>query len=144
MKHNAEVNQPYLRTLELSCNSSFTQFLVAELLPWVRQRYQVTRNPANTAVGGASRGGLAAACAALDHPEIFGNLFSQSRFFVYKDKNWLGELARMWRRMMPLKRKKDGRSTGMLLLNLSRNPQEQYGSTWRQVFSKTLITHQFS
>jgi enterochelin esterase family protein len=86
--NNAEENQPYLRPLELSCNSSFTRFLVGELLPWVRQRYQVTRNPANTAVGGASRGGLAAACAALDHPEIFGNVFSQSGFFVYKDKNW--------------------------------------------------------
>lgn len=86
--NNAPTNQPYLRTLELSCNASFTRFLVNELLPWVRQRYNVTRRSANTAVGGASRGALAAACAALDHPEIFGNVFSQSGFFVYKDKNW--------------------------------------------------------
>jgi enterochelin esterase-like enzyme len=85
---NVPSNQPYLRTLELSCNSSFTRFLVEELLPWARQRYHVTSRSVNTAVGGASRGALAAACAALDHPEIFGNVFSQSGFFVYKDRNW--------------------------------------------------------
>jgi enterochelin esterase-like enzyme len=86
--NNPQTNQPYLRTLELSCNSSFTQFLLEELLPWVRQRYHITDKPAGTAVGGASRGGLAAACAAMDHPEVFGNVFSQSGFFVYRDKNW--------------------------------------------------------
>jgi enterochelin esterase family protein len=86
--NNPQTNQPYLRTLELSCNSSFTQFLLEELLPWVRQRYRITDKPADTAVGGASRGGLAAACAAMDHPEVFGNVFSQSGFFVYRDKNW--------------------------------------------------------
>lgn len=86
--NNVRSNQPYIRTLELSCNASFTRFLVAELLPWIRQNYHVARTPATTAVGGASRGALAATCAALDHPEIFGNVFSQSGFFVYKDKNW--------------------------------------------------------
>ena len=86
--NNPQTNQPDLRTSELSCNSSFTRFVVEELLPWVRQRYRVTTRPANTTVGGASRGGLAAACAALDHPEVFGNVFAQSGFFVYKDKNW--------------------------------------------------------
>jgi enterochelin esterase family protein len=86
--NNVRANQPYVRTLELSCNASFTRFLVSELLPWVRRRYHVTKTPASTALGGASRGALAATCAALDHPEIFGNVFSQSGFFVYKDKNW--------------------------------------------------------
>ncbi|HEU4870716.1 MAG TPA: alpha/beta hydrolase-fold protein [Pyrinomonadaceae bacterium] len=92
--NNPQTNQPYLRTLELSCNPSFTRFVVNELLPWVRQRYHITNTPADTAVGGASRGGLAAACAALDHPEIFGNVFSQSGFFVYKDKNWFRRVGR--------------------------------------------------
>ena len=86
--NNVQANQPYVRTLELSCNASFTRFLVSELLPWIREHYQVVKTPASTAVGGASRGALAATCAALDHPEIFGNVFSQSGFFVYKDKNW--------------------------------------------------------
>ena len=91
--NNVPSNQPYLRTLELSCHPPFTRFLVKELLPWVRQRYNVTTRSASTAVGGASRGALAAACAALDHPEILGNVFSQSGFFVYKDKNWFKRVA---------------------------------------------------
>jgi enterochelin esterase family protein len=86
--NNVPSNQPYIRTLELSCNASFTRFLVAELVPWIRQNYHVARTPGTTAVGGASRGALAATCAALDHPGVFGNVFSQSGFFVYKDKNW--------------------------------------------------------
>ena len=82
------VGSNHNRTLELSCNASFTRFVVEELLPWARRNYRVTKTPATTAVGGASRGALAATCAALDHPEIFGNVFSQSGFFAYKDKNW--------------------------------------------------------
>ena len=27
-------------------------------------------------------------CAALEHPEQFGNVSAQSGFFVYKDRNW--------------------------------------------------------
>jgi enterochelin esterase family protein len=92
--NNPEVNQPYLRTLELSCNSSFTGFVVKELMPWLSHRYQVTKSPSRTAIGGASRGGLAAACAAFDHPEVFGNVFSQSGFFVYKDKNWFRRVGK--------------------------------------------------
>lgn len=92
--NNVRSNQPYTRTLELSCNASFTRFLVAELLPWIRRNYHVTKTPAATAVGGASRGALAATCAALDHPEIFGNVFSQSGFFVYKDKNWFKRVGK--------------------------------------------------
>ena len=85
---NPQLNQPFLRTMELSCDASFTRFVVEELLPWVRQKYSVTKRATNTVVGGASRGGLAATCAALDHPDVFGKVFSQSGFFVYKDKNW--------------------------------------------------------
>jgi len=81
-------NQPTARTLELSCYHAFTQLLVEELLPWLHERYDVTLLPEETVVAGVSRGGTAAACAALEHPEIFGNVSSQSGFFVYKDRNW--------------------------------------------------------
>ena len=54
------------------------RFLTEELLPWVRGRYRVTDDPARTVVGGASFGGLAAAYAALERPDVFGNVLSQS------------------------------------------------------------------
>lgn len=75
---------PEARIRELGCNSRFNDFLLTELLPWVRQRYQVTRDPAQTVAAGLSRGGLAAAFLALRHPEVFGNVLSQSGGFWYR------------------------------------------------------------
>jgi enterochelin esterase family protein len=85
---NLPANQPATRTTELSCHHPFTQFLVEELLPWIHERFNVTSLPIETVIAGASRGGTAAACAALEHQELFGNVASQSGFFVYKDRNW--------------------------------------------------------
>ncbi len=73
---------------ELSCYEPFSRFLATELLAWIRARYRVSEQPSTTVIGGASRGGLAAVCAALEHPEQFGNVSAQSGFFVYKDRNW--------------------------------------------------------
>jgi enterochelin esterase-like enzyme len=72
------------RDRELTCNPQFDEFLTKELLPWVRQRYHVTSDPSQTVVGGASYGGLAAACVAMKHPEIFGNVLAQSGSFWWK------------------------------------------------------------
>ena len=56
-------------------------FLTDELLPWVRARFPVAREPARTAAGGASLGGVAAAYAALQRPDVFGRVLSQSGAF---------------------------------------------------------------
>jgi enterochelin esterase family protein len=72
------------RSLELTCYDPFVQFLVQELLPWVRDGYNVSSDPALIAVGGCSYGGLAAAFSAFRHPEIFGNVLSQSGSFWWK------------------------------------------------------------
>ncbi len=71
------------RTRELSCYPPFTDFLTQELLPWARRSYHLTTDPARTVVAGASLGGLAAALAALRHPEVFGNVLSQSGSFYW-------------------------------------------------------------
>lgn len=75
------------RDRELTCNPQFAEFLTKELLPWVRQRYHVTTDPSQTVIGGASFGGLAAAYVAMKHPEIFGNVLSQSGSFWWKPDN---------------------------------------------------------
>lgn len=85
---------PLSRNSELTCSETFTRFLVEELIPWLRQTYHVTRDPALTVIGGSSYGGLGAAFAAFRHPEIFGNVLSQSGAFMYSppDENepeWL-------------------------------------------------------
>jgi enterochelin esterase-like enzyme len=82
------------RNRELPCHPPFADFLVRELLPWARARYHITDDPARTIVSGASYGGLAAAFAGLRHPEVFGNVLSQSGAFWWmpdddEEDEWL-------------------------------------------------------
>ncbi|MFL6193612.1 MAG: enterochelin esterase [Thermoanaerobaculia bacterium] len=72
------------RESDLGCNPAFTRFLAQELLPWVRSRYRVAAAPASTVLVGSSFGGLGAACAAVDRPDLFGNLLVQSGSFWWK------------------------------------------------------------
>jgi enterochelin esterase-like enzyme len=66
------------RSEELAPNARFADFVVRELLPRVRSRYRVTRDPRRIVVGGSSLGGLASAYLAYRHPETFGNVLSMS------------------------------------------------------------------
>jgi enterochelin esterase-like enzyme len=71
------------RNTELDQNEHFAEFLATELVPWVRARYAIASAPARNIVAGSSMGGLAAAFVANRHPEIFGNVLSQSGAFMY-------------------------------------------------------------
>jgi enterochelin esterase family protein len=66
---------------ELFLNHNFADFIATELVPLVHQRYHVNAKPEQTIIGGLSLGGLAAVYTALQHPEIFGNVLSQSGSF---------------------------------------------------------------
>jgi enterochelin esterase family protein len=72
------------RMREMLLHPPFNEFLAQELVPWARQRYNLTSDPAQTIIGGSSAGGLAAAYAALEHSDIFGNVISQSGAFRWK------------------------------------------------------------
>ena len=74
---------PIDRAVELGCYETFNDFLVRELIPWAREHYHITSNPDRIIIGGQSLGGLAAAFAALRHPEVFGNVLSQSGGFSW-------------------------------------------------------------
>jgi enterochelin esterase-like enzyme len=79
------------RWRELSCNSTYADFLAEEIVPWARANYHATDRPEQTIIGGSSLGGLAAAFVALKHPEVFGNVLSQSGAFDWKpdgEKEW--------------------------------------------------------
>ena len=69
------------RNRELPCHDAFVEELAAGLLPLVRDELRIPCNPARTVIGGWSYGGLAAAFAGLRHPEVFGNVLSQSGSF---------------------------------------------------------------
>lgn len=69
------------RIADLGNAERMSRFLSAQLVPWVRQRWHVTTDPKRTIVTGSSAGGLGSAFVALEHPELFGNVLSQSGAF---------------------------------------------------------------
>jgi enterochelin esterase-like enzyme len=75
------------RWRELSCNSTYADFLAQEIVPWARANYHATDRPEQTIIGGTSLGGLQAACVGLKHSEVFGNVLSQSGDFRWKPDN---------------------------------------------------------
>ena len=66
------------RSAELGCSDDFTKFLADELVAWTREQFNMTKNPKRTIVRGLSLGGLAASYCALQRPDVFGNVLSQS------------------------------------------------------------------
>lgn len=72
------------RETEFACYEPYAEFIAKEVIPWVRANYNVTTDPSQTVVSGVSFGGLAAAFIGLKHPEIFGNVISQSGSFWWK------------------------------------------------------------
>jgi enterochelin esterase family protein len=65
----------------LSCNENFSKFISEEIIPYVREKYNVSYKSEDCIIGGLSLGGLAAAYLGLTQPEIFGNVLSQSGSF---------------------------------------------------------------
>ena len=61
--------------------ASYSDAIVKELVPMLRASYPISTSPADTVIGGFSGGGLAAAEIALLHPDVFGNVLSQSGAF---------------------------------------------------------------
>jgi len=74
-------NIPRRRLVDLVASDEFANFMAMELVPWIRSHYNVTKNPKQTVITGYSAGGLASAYVALRHPEVFGNVLSQSGAF---------------------------------------------------------------
>ena len=71
------------RDREFPPNDSFQRFVAEELLPALRRHYRLSGDPRRSAVLGSSYGGLAATYTALSHPELFGNVISQSGSYAW-------------------------------------------------------------
>jgi enterochelin esterase family protein len=72
-------------------SDQITDFVALELIPWVRENYNIASKSKEVIVSGASRAGFAAAHTALRHPSIVGAFLSQSGSFYYtlqEKDNW--------------------------------------------------------
>ncbi len=56
----------------------YGRFLIEELKPFIDRTYRTRPDAANTALGGASLGGLVSAWLALQHPGVFGSVLAVS------------------------------------------------------------------
>jgi len=75
------------RTFDLACDKRFADFVVSEIVPWVRSHYRVSSAPNRAVIGGHSLGGLQATYIGFTYPDIFGNVLSESGSFFYF-KGW--------------------------------------------------------
>jgi len=64
-------------------NPKFVEYIIKELLPWVHKNFNITTNPSQSVIAGASYGGIASTSIAFKHPEIFGNVLSMSGGFFW-------------------------------------------------------------
>jgi enterochelin esterase family protein len=69
------------RIADLGNAHRMVDFLSRQLVPHMRARWRVATDPRRVIVTGSSAGGLAAAYVALEKPELFGNVLSQSGAF---------------------------------------------------------------
>ena len=67
-----------LRSSELPPNPKFLEYIIKELLPWGHKNFNITIDPSQSVIAGASYGGIASAFIAFKHPEIFTNILSMS------------------------------------------------------------------
>jgi predicted alpha/beta superfamily hydrolase len=63
----------------------YARWLVGEVVPRINSIYRTKTGPENTAVGGASLGGVIALYAATEHPSVFGKVLAESVPLVSKD-----------------------------------------------------------
>jgi enterochelin esterase family protein len=71
-------SNPGRRLKDLLLNPEFADSMARELVPWMREHYNVDTGGGQTIVAGHSAGGVGAVYMALRNPAVFGNVLSQS------------------------------------------------------------------
>jgi enterochelin esterase family protein len=72
------VDEAGRREQELPGNPEFSRALVEELLPRVREQFELSTEPDDAVLAGSSFGGLCAGWTALRYPHVFGTAIMQS------------------------------------------------------------------
>lgn len=74
------VDQIGIRDQELPGNPDFSRAIATELVPWMRDEYNLSTEPGHAALNGGSFGGFCAGYTALHHSDVFGNAIMHSPF----------------------------------------------------------------
>ena len=90
--HNPTLNS---RMHEMNCNRAMVDCYADELIPWVRDRYCISRRPEDVVIVGASYGALASAWVATQRSDIFGNVLSMSGSYWWAREPSGDQISRM-------------------------------------------------
>ncbi|WP_157729565.1 alpha/beta hydrolase [Tumebacillus algifaecis] len=77
------VNANDRRNEEMRGTALFAKFAAEEVTAFVRQHYNVSTDPKHAAIGGCSNGGLMGMIVAMQNPNVYGNVLSQSGSFAW-------------------------------------------------------------
>lgn len=80
----------------LSCNDNYVDFIVKELMSWLRENFNISHEARAGIVSGFSLGGLTSTYLGLKHSDIFGNILSQSGAFWYKPEDCVEVEGACW------------------------------------------------
>lgn len=75
------------RREDLYCNDLFCSSVANELIPWLREKYNLSKDPQKAIIGGLSLGGLTATYMGLKHSDVFGNVLCKSGSFWHRPIN---------------------------------------------------------
>lgn len=75
-----------------SRTDEYEDYVVNELMPWLRSEYQIARNPARTATTGVSLGGLISTQLCYRNPDVFGLCGPISPSYWVEDRRVLNEV----------------------------------------------------
>jgi predicted alpha/beta superfamily hydrolase len=76
---------------------NYPEFLLDEIVPFIRKRYRVAFGPESTGLGGSSLGGLISLYTAMTRPRVFGRLLIESPSLFIGARRILRESARVKR-----------------------------------------------
>lgn len=95
--------RPSMRGKELTPNKAFADMLANQFMPWLCTTHSICPSSEHTILSGSSYGGLASMYIALQHPQRFGKVLSQSGSFWWEPNkskhtnpefnSWMSELV---------------------------------------------------
>lgn len=87
------------RNAELPHNPKYTRFIAKELVPLVREKYGISRDPKQAVIRGCSLGGIGSTSVGMAYPEVFGNVLSQSGSYWWTPTVDRGDRERFYREL---------------------------------------------